>query len=115
MKYKLIKKFSKRKIQNILLSNKIEEYGEVALSLGEYCLDFEYAQKMLLKLFHKTDDDEIKSYCVLGLAYLARRFEKLSNTAINIIEAEALRESKWCWRAQDALDDVKIFLKIDTH
>lgn len=113
MKYEQLKYISKNEAEIILLANKKEELLLLPLSLGEYCEEPEYAQKICIDLANKEDPD-IKTNAILGLSYIARKHAFLEKKNVESTICAVLGSPlsiNSVYRVIEAAEDIYLFMK----
>jgi len=114
LRYRQLPKFSKEKIAEILEKLDYEPSQEILLlplSIGQYSIDWKYAQDICLKLADHPSR-AVRANACLGLAYIARNHHKLEKHLAKPILMRELRENdEFRWRIIDAIEDINIFMK----
>lgn len=110
-KYKSLEPLSDDEINQILKGDDIDALITLPLSVGEYHLNWKYAQKLCVKL-SEHPDARVRANAVLGLAYIARTKGKLEKFIVKPVVLRALNENKeFEWRIIDSIDDINLFMK----
>lgn len=109
--YKTLEEFTDEQIREILNKNDLDELISLPLSVGEYHINWKYAQDICAKL-SDHENPIIRANSVLGLAYIARTNGKLEKHIVKPIVLKELRENQeFQWRIIDAIDDINLFMK----
>lgn len=110
MKYESINEYSDKEIMDILYHGSKLELKNIALSVGEYQQSYRFAQDVCFFLLDNSDED-VRANAILGLSYIARRFQKLDIKKLKLL----LRQQKTfseenTERVRYALEDISLFL-----
>ncbi|CAH2715956.1 hypothetical protein BACCIP111895_03140 [Neobacillus rhizosphaerae] len=109
--YKPLKEFSNEQIREIFNSKVIDELITLPLSVGEYHINWKYAQDLCAKL-SEHENPLIRANAVLGFAYIARTKGMLEKHIVKPIVLKELRENReFHWRIIDAITDINLFMK----
>lgn len=111
LKYERVAQYTDDEISSILKKGKISELKTLALSLGEYHEDFEFAQETCFSLLENSDE-KVRVNAVLGLSYLARNFRKLDiDRLLNLLKDKDF-SSESLESIHDYLEDISLFLNV---
>ena len=98
-------------IRRIICTEDIDEIKIVPLSVGEYCENLDYAEDVCIYVYVNYADEEVRANAILGLSYLARRFNFLSSKVIPYLQMEYNRSTKYRERIIFAIEDIELFTK----
>lgn len=109
--YRPLEQLSDIEINTILKKRDLDELIKLPLSVGEYHINWKYAQDLCVKLSNH-DDARVRANAVLGFAYIARTKGILQKHIVKPIILKELRENKDNqWRIIDAINDINLFMK----
>ena len=86
------KSYTNETAVQIVRSGSGKEKSELALALGFDCPDYGFAQSICLRLLD-SDDENVKTSAIIGLAHIARRFKKLDKRTVKPYLLRELREN----------------------
>jgi predicted urease superfamily metal-dependent hydrolase len=110
MRYESLNHYTKEEIEEIMSSNDEKKISLLPLSIGEYHDDLAFAQKFCLKLLETGYNDEIRANAVLGLSYLARRFQQLDKAIMPCLQVELEKNETFNDRVEYSIEDIRIFM-----
>lgn len=111
MKYEELKIFSDAEIEELIQKNDDNELRLLPLSVGEYHLDWCFAQNVCVRLLLSSQNDEVRANAALGLAYIARNHRMLNREIVEpLISAEIVKNVQWKERVKEAFEDIRLFL-----
>jgi len=116
MKYKHINEYNDEEIMNILYYGSGSELKILPLSVGEFHSDYQFSQNVCFFLLENSDESEninedIRANAILGLSYIARRYNKLDVAKLKILLRQQQFSSKEnVERIEYALEDISLFL-----
>lgn len=109
--YRPLEEYTDQEINDILYSNDIDLVSRLPLSVGEYHMDWKFAQNVCVKLCDHVEPG-IRANAVLGFAYIARTKRKLEKHIVKPFILRELRNNEdYKWRIKDAIDDINLFMK----
>lgn len=113
MRYQGLRYISIENAKGIIKNDNYDELLLLPLSLGEYCDDCIFAQKICLFLINKKEE-ALKANAVLGLSYIARNHKGLDEKFVKPAILKVMRQSNnsddLC-RIRDAVDDIYLFME----
>lgn len=110
MKYQQVRKYTDQEILNILNYGTDEELKILPLSVGEFHLDYQYAQDVCFLLLQNSNED-IRANAILGLSYIARRYGTLNIEKLKeLLAGRQSFSTANTGRVEDALEDISLFL-----
>ena len=110
MKYESINEYTDEEIMNILYYGSISEMKMLSLSVGEYHQSYRFAKDVCFFLLENSDED-VRANAVLGLSYIARRFNKLDVEKLKLFLSQQQTFSKENTdRVKYSLEDISLFL-----
>ncbi|OCA83461.1 hypothetical protein F7984_04790 [Pradoshia sp. D12] len=109
--YKPLEDLSNQQLNEILDRNRIYELIPLPLSVGEYHINWKYAQDLCAKL-SEHENPLIRANAILGFAYIARTKGMLEKHIVKPIVLKELRDNQeYNWRIIDAIHDINLFMK----
>lgn len=109
--YKPLEDLSNQQLNEILDRNRIDELITLPLSVGEYHINWKYAQDLCAKL-SEHENPLIRANAILGFAYIARTKGMLEKHIVKPIVLKELRDNQeYNWRIIDAIHDINLFMK----
>ena len=110
MKYEPIKEYTDKEIMDILYHGSDTELKILPLSVGEFHINCQFAQDVCFLLMENSDED-IRANAILGLSYIARRYNKLDTKKMKLLLTKQQTFSKRnLERVKYALEDISLFL-----
>lgn len=109
--YKPLEDLSNQQLNEILDRKRIDELIPLPLSVGEYHINWKYAQDLCAKL-SEHENPLIRANAILGFAYIARTKGMLEKHIVKPIVLKELRDNQeYNWRIIDAIHDINLFMK----
>jgi hypothetical protein len=109
MKYKEVLPMSRKQAETAFSSELVMEICDALLSVTYYNPDWKWVQTQCI-FFCKHSNSDIRGLAATCIGHLARIHSVLDIESAMMILHELLEDSEVSGRAQDALDDIKIFL-----
>ena len=101
----------KSKALKIMTNGTHDDLMLLPLSLGEYFIDWKFAQDLCIELI-ENKDAAIRANAVLGLAYIARTKGMLEKHIVKPVLLKELRGNfDYKWRIKDSIQDINFFMK----
>lgn len=108
--YKPLSERTREEVKEILQSNDMDALITLPLSLGEYELDWKFAQDTCMKLA-QHEDERVRANAALGLAYIARTKGKLEKNLVKSVLLQLLNDcEEYQWRVIDAINDINLYM-----
>ncbi|MCL2633447.1 MAG: hypothetical protein FWD34_02915 [Oscillospiraceae bacterium] len=109
--YKPLSEFNDEEIKRILQFGTIDELIILPLSVGEYHINWKYAQSICVELANHNNEN-VRANAALGLSYIARTKGKLEKHIVKPVLLKLLNECvEHKGRIIDSIDDINLFLK----
>ena len=110
MKYEIINQYTDQEIMNMLYYGTIDELKILSLSVGEYHLDYQFAQDVCFFLLENSDEG-VRANAILGLSYIARRYNKLDIKRLRLfLKKQPMFSKENFERVKYALEDISLFV-----
>jgi hypothetical protein len=109
-KYKNIASIDKVDAERIFASNNVENICDAMLSITFYENDWKWVQDKCLILFQNANP-KISSLAATCLGHIARIHRKLEKEKVIKILRERLDDKEISGWIEDALDDIKMFIR----
>jgi hypothetical protein len=101
----------KNNLDKKLLSNNENIVIDALMYLCFNIEDFEWIQKKCIQMIKTGKTNEVKGLALTCIGHIARQYAKIDRKLVMPVLHEMLNDPSLSGRAEDALDDINIFVK----
>lgn len=103
--------YSKQKLEAMLRSENTTIATDALLYLCFNIDDPEWIQVKCVEVIEKHRNDDVRGLALTCIGHVARMHKVINKTLVIPVLLEKLKHSRLSGRAQDALDDIDVFIK----